>query len=527
MSVKSPWVAFLGLLFGTFTVIEAMAFQIPALPTLTQQFGIPVAISGLISLFYYLGHTVFAPVFGNIADQIGRKKIILAGLVVFTISEFVAAMSVNFTMFLIARVFQGIGAACVVPAGIAYATYLFPDQKRGMALGVLSAIGTLGAAAGGIIGGMLISKLGWQAIYVVSGTLSLVGIVLVKLTVPETPRNERKPFDYPGSIFLLLTVGTLLSVTTLIANLGISSPYTISTLLAGLIFAFIFWNVERKSKFPFIDLSLLKKRTFILPLLLTFFLGICYQGVLYTNAFFVSTKPGGGPELAGMLTMYVYLTGALFGLIGGKMVDKFPMKKVILSSSALFVIGAIIYSTYSASTPFWYVAMTVIIMVAAFLTMSPACIKMALAEVSPDKLSTGSGTYTMIRDLGNPTGQTTFLALFGTISVSSLGAALVGQAKQAGVSESMLPAVEEAGKAAGQSIDAGLVSHLESLGIQFQDLYHAAKIDGMIISLNGTSYIVIAISILVLLAAFFLPGTHRPRETSIKGVVQDQSVHEA
>lgn len=357
MSVKSPWVAFLGLLFGTFTVIEAMAFQIPALPTLTKEFGIPVAISGLISLFYYLGHTVFAPVFGNIADQIGRRRIILTGLVVFTISEYLAAMSVNFTMFLIARVFQGIGAACVVPAGIAYATYLFPNERRGMALGVLSAVGTLGAAAGGLIGGFLIGKFGWQTIYLVSGTLSLVGIVLVKLTVPETPRNQRKPFDYLGSIFLLLTVGTLLSVTTLIANLGLKSPYTIVTLLAGLVFATIFWGVEKKSEFPFIDLSLLKNRMFILPLLLTFFLGICYQGVLYTNAFFVSSKAGGGPELAGMLTMYVYLTGALFGLVGGKLVDKFPMKKVIISSSALFVIGSIIYSTYTASTPFWYVAM--------------------------------------------------------------------------------------------------------------------------------------------------------------------------
>jgi len=127
---RSPWFAFLGLLFGSFTVIEALAFQIPAMPVLTKEFGIPVAISGLISLFYYLGHTVFGPVFGNIADQIGRKRMILIGMSIFAISEFAAALSTSFPFFLTARLLQGVGAACVIPAGLAYATYLFPSERR-------------------------------------------------------------------------------------------------------------------------------------------------------------------------------------------------------------------------------------------------------------------------------------------------------------------------------------------------------------------------------------------------------------
>lgn len=133
----------------------------------------------------------------------------------------------------------------------------------------------------------------------------------------------------------------------------------------------------------------------------------------------------------------------------------------------------------------------------------------------------------MIRDLGNPTGQTTFLALFGTISVSSLGAALLGQAKQAGVSDSLMAKVEEAGNVAGEQIDSELVNHLNTLGIQFQDLLNAAKIDGMIISLNWMSYIVIAIAVLVFVAAFFLPNHQAKKVMSKNGLSTDTSAHEA
>jgi len=375
-----------------------------------------------------------------------------------------------------------------------------------MALGVMSAVGTLGAAAGGIIGGFAIKQFGWPIIYWISGTLSVIGLFLVLWTVPETPRRERKPFDYFGSALLFSAVGTLLSVTTLIANLGFLSPYTLLTLLIGIILSMIFWQVEKRSPHPFIELSLFKNRRFILPLILSFFLTLCYQGVLYSNAFFVSSKPGGGPELAGMLTMYVYVAGAISGLIGGKLVDMIKMKHVILASIGCFFVGAFVYSTFHENTPFWYIAMTVIILVMGITAMAPACMKMALAVVPEEKLSMGSGTYTMIRDLGSPAGQTTGLAVFGTLSASSLVTALTQQAKESGVSEAFIPALVEAAKSSGSVIDPKLSEQFAKLGLHFSDIYQAAQNKGMIIALNSMSYIVIGVTILIFIVAFWLPN---------------------
>lgn len=520
MAVKRPWFCYLGLLFGTFVVIEAMAFQIPAMPILTAEFGIPVAISGLISLFYYMGHTVFAPMFGNIADQIGRKKIVMLGLTIFIISEFVAALSVNFPMFLAARLVQGIGAACVIPASLSYASFLFPAEKRGMPLGVAAAIGTLGAAAGGILGGLLINSFGWQSIYIVSGTLSLLGMILIYFTLPETPKREASKFDYTGSILLFLSVGVLLSITTLVANLGISSPYTIITIAIGLILSISFVLVEKKKANPLINLNFLKNRKFIIPLSMVFVMGVCYQGILYTNAFFVTSKPGGGPELSGMMTMYVYLAGALAGLIGGKLVDTLKPRTVILSSMVIFILGAIMYSTYSTTTPFWYIVSTVVVIVFGFCMMAPACMKMALSVIPERELSAGSGTYTMIRDLGNPTGQTTMLAIFGTLSASSLVTTLRTEATQIGIDPSLMSSVEKAGVSGGSNVDPTLLDRLTELGVTFQQLLESAKLEGMVVALNTLSYIVIALAIIVFFISFLLPKEKANKETPLTAATE-------
>ncbi|HVJ48678.1 MFS transporter [Desulfitobacterium sp.] len=508
-TVKSPWVAYLGLLFGTFTMIEAMSFQIPALPVLTKAFGIPVASAALISLCYYLTATVFGPVFGNIADQVGRKRIALIGMVIFSFSEFMAAASMNYPFFLAARLIQGIGVACVIPAGLSYATYLFPPKKRGVAIGVYSAVGSIGSATGGILGGLLITKFGWQSLYLVNGTLAILGIILVKSVVPETPTTAKKPFDLLGSILLLLTVGTWLSMSILVANLGFKSPVTLGFLALAIIFALSFWKVEKKCDHPTLDFSILKNRYFIAPIGIYFFIALCSQGSVFTNSYFVTAKPGLGTQYAGILTSYIYIVGIITSLISGKLSDKVKIKNIILTGIGCFIIGALLYSQYNVNTPFWYIVLTLCVMSGSLLLLAPSCMKMSMSAVPKEKLGTGSGTYIMIRDLGSPTGQTTMLAAFGAISAASLTTQITAEATQAGVSQEMLPAIVDAAKTAGKTIDPTLLDYLSKLGINFQNMFNQANFNGMVTAVNQMSFIIIGIAVAMFIAALiFLPSNN-------------------
>lgn len=503
VKIKNPWIAYLGFLFGSFTIIEALAFQIPVVPVVTKEFGISVASAAFIGLTYYLTHIVTGPVWGNLADQFGRKKIVLLGVAIFAVSEFMAAVSPNFGIFLFARFVQGIGSGCVVSSGLAYAQYLFPPEKRGTAIGTFTSIGTVGAAVGGIVGGNVVNSFGWQYVYYINGTFAIIGLLIIALTVPETEPVAKKPFDYLGSILLLLTVGTLLSVTTLISNLGLKSPITLSVLATGILLFIIFWFYEKRNSHPFIELSLLKNRIFILPLIIYFLIQVCNTGAMMANSFYVNVKPGGGPVAVGTVAMWSYVAGAVGGFTSGKLIDRFRIKHVLLVGISVFFLGIFTYSRFTPNTPTWFISASIGIFTAGICMMTPACIKMALSVVPRDKLGSGSGTYTMIQYMGNPAGNSIGLAIFSSLSVSAMTSQLTTMAQAHGVGKDMIPAIVEAGKTKGAVIAPSLADYLGKLGLKFQTLYTEANVQAMVSALNNMAYIILGITIIVFLITFF------------------------
>lgn len=513
LPVKHPWVAYIGLIFGSFTTIEALAFQIPVVPVLREVFGITVATAAFIGLVYYLTHIVTGPVWGNFADQYGRKRIVLTGMAVFAVSEFMAALSPSFPVFLAARLLQGIGTGCIVSSGLAYAQYLFPPEKRGTAMGVFSAFGTVGAAVGSIVGGIVITKFGWQSIYYINGSFAIIGMIIISMTVPETQRMAKKVFDYLGAILLLLTVGTLLSVTTLMSNKGPSSPITLGVLALGIIFFLLLWQVEKRSPNPFIELSLLKNRIFILPLIIYFFIQISNTGAMMSNSFFVNAKPGGGTLAVGTVAMWSYISGAIAAFVSGRLIDYIRIKYILLAGIAVFFCGILMYSRCTPDTPLWYISAAVGTFTFGICAMMPACIKMALSIVPSDRLGKGSGTYTMVQYLGNPAGNSIGLAVFGTLSASTLAAELTTKAQAVGVSTDMIPSVLAAGKTAGKVVDPSLVNYLSNLGLTFKDIYTAANAQAMAGALNHMSYIILGVAVVVFIVTLIalpnIPSTRK------------------
>lgn len=162
---RSQWIQFIALLFGSFICIEAMVFQAPAIPSISQHFELPTYLAGLIIISFYITSASFYPIMGRIADQVGRKKILLFGMVVFAVSEAAAAISPTFSFFLVARVFQGFAVSCILPVAMAYISIIFPPEKRGFATGVFTAVQGIGSMTGAVIAGYLIKIYGWPIIY--------------------------------------------------------------------------------------------------------------------------------------------------------------------------------------------------------------------------------------------------------------------------------------------------------------------------------------------------------------------------
>jgi len=506
MDQPKPWLLFGALLSGTFIMIEAAAFQAPAMPSITRHFGIPVNQAALILLFYYLGATVFAPIMGRLADQIGRRRMVLIGMGVFAAAEFLASFSPTFAVFLGARFIQGLGVACVLPVVLSFANLLFTEDKRGTALGFMTFAMTMGAVTGGLLGGLLIDRFGWQSIYWVSGTLTLAGMGAIVAFVPDIrSKQPPKPFDLAGSLCLLFCVGTLLSVPTLAGNFGMGSPYTIAALVAGIVGVIVLWRIESKAEAPAVDLAILANRAFGLPAAIHLMHVLTFTGMVYTMAFFISGRAGGSASQVGFVNLFVYGSSLFMSPVAGWLADRLAPRSVISFALGMTVVGLYMFSTISADTPMWFIVCTVTLLGMMISLKTPAIMKLALSTVPAHKIGSGSGLLSMLRDLGTPTGTSFSLALFGASFAAQTKVTLETRARAIGLDESLWPALAQAAKSKGKDVVPELTQALQRLGQPLEALLRSANSEALSSTLPTVGSAMMTIAATAFLLCLFLP----------------------
>lgn len=502
---KSQWSQFIALLFGSFICIEAMVFQAPAIPSISQHFELPTYLAGLIILSFYITSASFYPIMGRLADQMGRKKILLFGMAVFAISEMAAAISPNFAIFLVARAFQGFAVSCILPVAMAYIGIIFPPEKRGLAAGIFTAAQGLGSMTGAVIAGYLIKLYGWPIIYWVSAVLAVLGFIVIKLFIVESKGDKTRSFDILGGLLLFICAGSMLSVSTLVKSFGAASPYTLGTLALGVGAAILLWIVENRIENPLVELSLFKKRLFAMAMIMNLITVAGYQAFLYTMNFFISSTPGRDVSNVGIFYTIIYAGGIIGSLIIGKLADKFSNKKLLNLIYIVPIISIFIFSFIDVYTPFSYITVLSIILGISQGAITPILIKYTLSTISSDKLGAGSGLFTTFRDLGTPLGSVTGIIIFSSFTEIFTKSSLIDISKLEGISSNVMSALEQARISGGKQIEQSLSTELQAAGLTFQELLTKATAEGMTAALQYSSYIIIGLFALVLIISLLIP----------------------
>ncbi len=500
---RSRWIQFSALVFGAFIAIEAMVFQAPALPSIALYFEVPTQLAGFIVLAFYIMSASFYPITGRLADEYGRKKILLIGLAIFSASEFAAALSPTFSFLLFARAIQGIGVAAIFPTIIAYIGVLFPPEERGTASGIFNSVQGIGSMSGAVIAGFLISIYGWPIIYWVGGSLSVIGFFVILFFVDESKGEAKAALDIPGIVLTFIATGSLLSVSTLVEIFGITSPYTLAAVVTGVTAAILLWFVETRIESPIFELGLLKNKLYGLVALLYLLNTAAMQLHIYSMNFFLTLRPGGDVKEAGLFFMFLYGAAVLGGILVGRLADKVNNKTLLIATLLVPTTALIINSQIEASTSFTNIAM-----IAVFFGMGtaiPVFIKLALTVVPAEKFGAGSALLSFVRDFGTPLGSVTGIVLYSSFSQSGQESSLLTQAEEAGVSSNLMGAVEKAGASGGEVISNALSSELLSLGIKFEDLMTTATGDGATAAINNLSFVSLAFFVVIIIGAFFLP----------------------
>lgn len=257
---SSSSVLFLATIASFLTPFMGSAVNV-ALPSIGADFNAGAVILSWVAASYLLSSAMFLLPLGRAADLWGKRKILLAGLLVFTIGTLMAAFAPGTNSLIGCRVIQGIGSSMMFSTSLAMVTTAFPPEKRGKVIGLTIASVYLGLSLGPVFGGILTNYFGWRSIFLSIVPLGCWGIWLAgKFGENLDPQQIRYPFDIQGS---LIYASSLFFVINGLSHLKFRSG--IIQLLIGLAGLYLFFIIESKTEYPVLDVSLFSRnKIFIL-----------------------------------------------------------------------------------------------------------------------------------------------------------------------------------------------------------------------------------------------------------------------
>ena len=208
----NPWLVLVSLVFGFFMSLLDITIVNIAIPNIQSKLNTDLTTVTWVLNAYSLVFAMLLVTIGRFADQYGRKRIFMIGMVIFSIASLMCALAPTMESLLGGRAiywligfraFQAIGAASLNPVSLAIIMAVFPPQRRGAAIGIWGALSGIAAAVGPVLGGFLVQNFDWRWIFFVNLPFCVIGLVMVTLFVPETrdPRTTRS-IDVPGMLTL-------------------------------------------------------------------------------------------------------------------------------------------------------------------------------------------------------------------------------------------------------------------------------------------------------------------------------------
>ncbi len=321
-----PWPALWALCLGFFMILVDATIVSVATPAIMD--GLHADINQVIWVIsaYLLAYAVPLLFTGRLGDRIGPKDIYLGGLVLFTLASAWCGVSNTVTMLIIARVFQGFGAALMTPQTMTVITRTFPPDRRGKAMGMWGAVAGVATLAGPILGGVLIDSLGWEWIFFVNVPVGVVGFVLAARFVPRLETHPHR-FDLLG---IALSVGGLFCLVFGIQegqsyDWGtIAGPISVwSLIIAGLVLlaAFVLWQARNRRE-PLLPLSLFADRNFSLANIGIAAVGFAITSLSLPLMLYTQKVLGLSPTRSALLLVPMAVLSGALAVPVGKLVDR-------------------------------------------------------------------------------------------------------------------------------------------------------------------------------------------------------------
>jgi EmrB/QacA subfamily drug resistance transporter len=416
-SARRKWYGLALLLLVQFMVVLDIAIVNVALPSIQIDLGFSQENLQWVISAYALFFGGFLLLGGRAADLLGRRRLFLVGIVLFTTASLVSGLAWSEAALIGARAFQGLGAAIITPAALSILTTTFAEGKeRNAALGAWGGVGAFGAVAGVLLGGILTDLLSWEWIFFVNIPVGLVALVLAPLLIDESRDATAESYDVPGAVLVTSGLVTLVYGITQANSYGWGSIETIGLFTAAgvLLAGFLGW--EARAKDPLMPFSIFRLRTLVGANVAGFILGTAMFGMFLMLTLYMQQVLGYSPMKTGLAYLAVAGTAIIWSGVAAQLVNRVGVKPVLILGMTALTAGLVYFTQVSVGGSYWADLFPGFLLIAVGLGFSFVPISIAaLAGVQPAEAGLASGLLNTSQQIGGALG----IAVLSSIATST------------------------------------------------------------------------------------------------------------
>ena len=351
---RRKWLALALLSVVQFMVVLDIAIVNVALPSIQVDLGFSESNLQWVISAYALVFGGFLLLGGRSADLLGRKRIFLGGLVVFTLASLFAGLAWSEASLITARALQGLGAAIITPAALSILSVTFREgRERNIALGVWGAVGGFGAAAGVLLGGILTDALSWEWIFFVNVPVGTIGFILAPFLLTESRDARMKTFDLPGAVLVTTGLSSLVYAITQAGEQGWLAGRTIGffafalALLAG----FVGWELRHPE--PLMRFGLLRTKTVAGANVAGFIMGTVMFSMFLMLTLYMQQVLGYSAMKTGVAYLAVAGTAIIWSAVAAQLVTRIGVKPVLVAGMTLLTAGLVLFTQVPVDGSYW------------------------------------------------------------------------------------------------------------------------------------------------------------------------------
>jgi EmrB/QacA subfamily drug resistance transporter len=421
-SERRKWLALALLSVVQFMVVLDIAIVNVALPSIQVDLGFSQENLQWVISAYALVFGGFLLLGGRAADLLGRRRVFLAGVVVFTLASLLAGLAWSEASLIGARALQGLGAAIITPAALSILSTTFVEgRERNIALGVWGAVGGFGAAAGVLLGGILTDALSWEWIFFVNIPVGVVGFALAPFLLRESRDARVKTFDLPGAVLVTGGLSLLVYAITQAGQQGWLAGETLAffatsiALLAG----FVGWELRHPE--PLMRFGLLRTRTVAGANVAGFIMGTAMFSMFLMLTLYMQQVLGYSAMKTGVAYLTVAGTAILWSAVAAQLVTRIGVKPVLTTGMAMLTAGLVYFTQVSVGGSYVSDLLPGFLLIGVGIGFSFVPISIAaLAGVQPAEAGLASGLINTSQQIGGALG----IAALSTIATSQTETAL-------------------------------------------------------------------------------------------------------